>query len=492
MSRSIKFAFSLTFAGRLGVAITAAVTTALLTRILGPERYGEYGTVIAIFGLFQILMSAGITTGSKKFFSENRPIEEWKSYVWGYYTRLSTLLAALFASSLIASVHLGFVEWWFGPEYIPYFYLLAALSFAIQYSDYVNRVLMGLQLERYSEPLKIVRRILYGVIGVGLAVLGYGVSGVLIGQIIAGFLVSILGLMILQPRLDLSTAFKKIPSSVPTQELRSFQNSSIIFVFLLTSLYHVDVLMLQQSVSEAKIGYYKAALILTEFLWIAPRALQGVMLQSVSDLWRQEKIQEITSIAKRSTRYILLFTLLCSIGLAALSAEFIPFYFGDEYQPAIIPLLILLPGTLGFAATRPVLTITQAKGEFKPLIIATGVAAIINIGLNGALIPIYGLKGAAVATSIGYGSLLFTQYWAARTLGYQPYDRTDLLRIASSAGISAPLILSISHYINGFMSLIVVPPLGAGIFVLASVITGALRVQEIEEFKNIVNGILST
>jgi len=53
-----------------------------------------------------------------------------------------------------------------------------------------------------------------------------------------------------------------------------------------------------------------------------------------------------------------------AVGLAALADIAVPIYFGAEAEPAITPLLLLLPGALGFAIARPILAVSQGKERF--------------------------------------------------------------------------------------------------------------------------------
>lgn len=491
MKRSLLSAFGFVMIGKILMTTSSAIVTPILTRLLGVALYGQFATVMAIFVLLQILVTSGTTSGVKKYISEDRSIDGWKTGVWRYYLRLGTIYSSVFAIVLIIITEVGLVERFLGSEYIIYFYFLAGLTFVVQYKDLVNRALMGLQLEKYSEPLRITQSLMYSCLAIGLVYFGLEVIGILLAKIIAGFIAFGIGLYLLRNELPLERGFRFDTESLPTEELRSFSHNSIIYLFLLSSLYHVDVLMLQGYSSDTTVGYYKAALVLAELLWLVPKSVQELMIQSVSDLWRTDSVQAISEIATNTTRLVILFTALCSIGLFALADTFVPFYFGEEYAPAVTPLLILLPGVIGFAATRPVLTITQAKGTLRPLIAATAFAAILNLLLNSIFIPKYGMIGAAVATSIGYGTLPFAQAGCAKYLGYDPFCLADLIRIIITCVIAGPIIIGAEYLVEGMLALVIVPPLGAIVFVAAAVLTGAVTQSEVQMVKtNLLNTYL--
>jgi O-antigen/teichoic acid export membrane protein len=64
-------------------------------------------------------------------------------------------------------------------------------------------------------------------------------------------------------------------------------------------------------------------------------------------------------------------------------------------------------------------SIARRTGRLALLTVA---AAAINIGLNFALIPPWGIVGAAVATGVAYGLLAVGYYIAAQRVYHMPYS----------------------------------------------------------------------
>ncbi|HKJ57911.1 MAG TPA: oligosaccharide flippase family protein, partial [Halobacteriales archaeon] len=273
--------------------------------------------------------------------------------------------------------------------------------------------------------------------------------------------------------------FKRPPEGFPRRELLQFNTMSVLLVFLMMSLYHVDILMLQPLAGSEQVGYYKAALKLAEFLWFVPLAIQTVFVHSTSELWSRDRLDQITELATRTTRYTLLTTAVMALGIAALADAVVPIYFGPTATPAIEPLLLLLPGALGFAAARPLIATAQGKGDLKYPILATGSAALINAALNLSLIPTYGIRGAAVATSVGYGSMFVFHLWSARQIGVEPLADARTGRIALTTLLAAGPILYLPTVIpDPLLALVVVPPVGLTLFLSVAIATGALDAME--------------
>lgn len=464
---------------KIGALLLGVVITPLLIRFLGSGLYGDYAFLLSVLGVTMILANAGIFDGTRKYIAEDNDDPNWVEQVFGFYLRVAVLLALLAAATFVLFSWLGLAERFLGAGFEVYFYLLGLLIVARQANSVARGGLMGLGLEDRSEPLIVFRQLLFGLSALSLLYLGYDVAGVLIGHILSLLVSATIAYAFFFNRVDIRSVFTRVPDDFPKRELLSFNSLSIVLILLTASLYHVDILFLRLLVGDQATGYYRAALVVAEFLWFVPNALQMVLLHSSSELWSDDRTDRITELSSRTTRYNLSFVLLLAIGLWALADDFLPLYFGPEFEASVVPLLVLLPGVIGFALARPMFAIGQGKGDLRILIVATGVAALINIVLNGLLIPRYGALGAAAATSIGYGSMAIFHTLAARRIGFDPVRDLRLVRILVVAVLSAAIILGIAALIDSsLLSLMIVPPSG---FVIYSVLSFRLKVVTPEE-----------
>jgi O-antigen/teichoic acid export membrane protein len=70
------------------------------------------------------------------------------------------------------------------------------------------------------------------------------------------------------------------------------------------------------------------------------------------------------------------------------------------------------------------------------------IAAVANIALNFALIPPFGIVGAALASAAGYGTLAVLYYWAAQRVyptPFEPRKVVTILALAIAASFAAAL-----------------------------------------------------
>jgi O-antigen/teichoic acid export membrane protein len=479
MNRSLSSGVLSVVSAKIVILVVGIVTTPILFRLLEPAGFGDYSFLMSVFSIYMIFVSSGIADGVRKFLAEDRSMSDWEPHVVGYYFRLALLFALTGAFLMIVSSQTGLVARLFGEEYTPYFYGLALLVVSVQFQTYSRKTLMGFGLERYSEPLNVLDKVTFVGVSIPLIYFGFGVAGALAGHAVASIVVGAVGLTLIHQQVSLSSVFRTAPSNFPRKKMLTFNSMSIVLLFMLSSLYHIDVVMLQHFRESADVGNYRAALTLAEFLWFVPLALQTVYVHSTSELWSRNQTRKISSLASKTTRYTFLLTGIMAVGLAALADVAVPIYFGPDATPAIEPLLLLLPGALGFALARPVLAISQGQGTLRYPVAATAGAAVINVVLNFLLIPRFGMHGAAVATSIGYGGMFVFHCVSARYVGFDPLADARLSRVVATTALAALPIFALATVVtNQWLALVIVPPLGLGIYLIFAVLTGSLEPAE--------------
>jgi len=468
------------FNARLLVSTIGVLSLPVVVRVLGADGYGDYAFLMSAFSLLMILVSSPVTEGLQKFVAEERDLPGWREHVVGFYLRFGLVLAALGSLVLAALAWTGVVGRVFGDRFRLYVLLLAVLVVAAQLRSLTRRSLMGLGLERYSETLVVSAKVVWLAVGLGLAAFGLGVTGFLVAKVVAAGTVALVGFVVLAREVSLPRTLSGRPGSFPTAEVLSFNGLNVVLVLLLMAHYHVDVLMLRTMAGSEQTGYYKAALSLAQYMWLVPISLQTLLLHSTSSLWSRGERERVGDLAATVTRYVFLLTALLAVGVVALADRFVPLYFGREFLVIVGPLLVLLPGAMGFALARPLYGINQARGHLPPVILATGVAAVPNVVLNYLLIPSHGMVGAAVATSTGYGTMFVCHVACARSLGYDPLDGVRLPRSLAAAGLGGVLVLGIEATIaNDVLALVVVPVLGFLAFTTTAVVLGAVDGEEL-------------
>lgn len=480
--------FFFIFSGRVGAGLLTIVITPILVRLLGSSGYGDYAFALAVYSTLRTVSGGGIYEGARKYLAEDADSER-RSSIFRYYLNIAILFGStvsiLLALGAFFVVEIGVLD----ERLRNYLYVVALLVFLHPFYYLVRSSLMGFELEKYSEPLVVLDKFFFGVIGLSLAYVGFHVLGVLLGHVLALVVISLLGAVAIFRYTTIRVRDLRaiVPDPLSVRESNMFRYSvlTIVFVSLTKSLYTVDILLLQPFSGSTQVGYYRAALVIAEFLWFVPLAIQIILLHSSSKLWYENRIEEINAISSNITRYTLLLTGFMAVAIATVGDSLLALYFGAEFTASYLPLVVLLPGVISFAVARPIYAIGQGHGNMKLLVYSTGGAATLNLAFNLLLIPRYGIYGAAVSTSIGYGSMLGFHTLAAHKMGFHPLRNVQFARIALACLLPIPVLAYLDHLVGSdVLSVAFVLPLGFVVFALAALVSGAVSRDEVTELKN--------
>jgi len=157
-----------------------------------------------------------------------------------------------------------------------------------------------------------------------------------------------------------------------------------------------DILLLGFMATTQAVGVYSVGVALAEMIMFVPQAVYSSLL-SRAFAEEQEGGAELTV---RVTRLLFVFSSLTAIVLAALAKPLVAIVFGAQFADASAVYLLLIPGMLSWALYSQVQGFFASHGRLFP---GLGVAALLlNLALNVAFIPRWGIYGAAVATSVSY------------------------------------------------------------------------------------------
>ncbi len=178
--------------------------------------------------------------------------------------------------------------------------------------------------------------------------------------------------------------------------------------------YRLDQFLVAAFVSRAGVGHYTVAVGLGESVWWISSAVAMVLLPRLTQMGR-ERAEELTPLACRNT---VLVSVLGAAALMAVSPLAIRILFGGEFDPALLPLILLMPGIVAASATRVLGSYLFSQGRIIYNTFATFIALGLTIVLDLALIPWLEVEGAAIASSFAYiASLIATLYWYRRVSG---------------------------------------------------------------------------
>ena len=117
-------------------------------------------------------------------------------------------------------------------------------------------------------------------------------------------------------------------------------------------------------------------------------------------------------------------------------------------------------------------------------------AAVVNLALDAVLVPRYGMHGAAVAASVGYGSMAVLHVLAARRVGFDPLADLRPLRLVVAVALGGAATVWVARLVPGpWPALAVVPVAGFSLFAAAAFLSGALDTDEVSGLAGSMPGL---
>lgn len=161
----------------------------------------------------------------------------------------------------------------------------------------------------------------------------------------------------------------------------------------------LDLLLVPALLRLDQAGVYFVATRVSEVVGQASTASASMLFPHVAG----QADHRATAVTERTSRLTLLVTLAAAAGLAVVSPWVLTVFFGAEYGGGTVALLLLLVAMLPLALARVLAADLKGRGRAGMTSIGTGIGAAVNLVANLALIPAFGLPGAAIGSVLSYG-----------------------------------------------------------------------------------------
>lgn len=163
----------------------------------------------------------------------------------------------------------------------------------------------------------------------------------------------------------------------------------------------IDIILIGYFLMAADVGYYSTAIAIAALFTIIPSAIQRITFPATSEFWSKNNHQALNKMIDKGMKYSACILLFFGLGVGFFAKEIIGFVFGPEFVCAALPLCVLLIARVIRGGTVvPIGNILPAIGRPDINLKLVVVCAGMNVALNILLIPIFGILGAAIATTI--------------------------------------------------------------------------------------------
>ena len=160
--------------------------------------------------------------------------------------------------------------------------------------------------------------------------------------------------------------------------------------------------------STAQIGLFSAAVGLTTILAVVPEVLTAVLLSRV--VKGQRDSIELMAKTVRVAFWVLL---LASLFLGVFCRPIVRILLSPDFLGVVVPIWFLLPGTILRCCSKILSLYFNGVGRPEISSIALGVAVVVSVIMMFILLPVYGLVGVAIASTVGqvFSALVFIVFY---------------------------------------------------------------------------------
>jgi len=393
-----------------------------LGRILGPQQYGTFGVVIALVTIFNLLLTSGFPLAASRYTAMH------PRNLGGIKKAAEKILLPAAASVFLLYFSLAdTIALMLGDRSLAPYIRISAFIIPI-YAIFTLHTGLLNGLREYGKQAK--SQLTYNTAKVAgvftFVLLGYSVSGALAGFALA----PLAGLIIARHYLGRLPP----PDPFPPRRLLSFALPLIAFTVTLQALLSLDLLLVKRLISGEEVGYYTAAANLAKIPYIMLSALGAAVFPAIAGSGSSSRIT--LRYIRESFRYLLLLLLPATILLSAASRHVVSLFYSPRYLAAADPLSILVAGWGLFSLFSLLTTGINATGGVRATLLLTLPLLPLALFANLVLIPEYGMRGAAISTTItgAAGLLMVTAYLVFRYRAL-PFRLLSTLKITAAAAI---------------------------------------------------------
>lgn len=393
---------ALAVASGLGISIVMA-------RTLGPEGKGIYSLAILLPGVLVTFTNLGVNPATVFYVARKKYLAK---EIFGNNIILTILISAF-------TILLGLIIIYSsGTRLFPgvnrsYLFLALCIVPLLLFFDFISHILVGLQKLNLYNFIYLLQSLLFFIlVGVLLLVFHFGIKATILAQIMAFLLAGIVLYFYVNKETE-GVYFrpnKGYLKEVSYFGLKAHLGGVIYFLHLRSNLFFINIFL-----NPVAVGFYSIAVGIAEGMWLISRSVGTVLLPKVAAETDPESLKRFTPIVCRN---VLLLAVSLAILLFILSQWLVVWLYSEAFLESIQPLRILLVGAAAYCGHGVLVHDLMARG--KPLLVSyiAGISLIFNIILNVLWIPMWGIAGAAWATTISY-SVMFacTVYMYGRISG---------------------------------------------------------------------------
>lgn len=416
--------------------IIPLITTPYISRVLGAEGIGIYSFTYSIATYFILFGSLGIAMYGQREIAYVQDKKEERSRIFWEIVILRLVLMTISATVF-------YFAYCTGEEYQLYYKILLIELFS-------NAIDISWFFQGLEEFKKTVTRNFIIKAAFTICIFIFVKSP---ADLTKYFFVAIGGNLL--GNLSLWIYVPKYVQKVKIKSLKVFRHLKHTFFLFIpqiaTQVYTIlDKTMIGYIVADkSEVGYYEQAQKVINMLLTLVTSLGTVMVPRMANTFASGDKEQMKRYLQNSFKFTYTIAFPVMLGVIAVSANFVPIFFGEGYE-SVVPLINILAITILFIGMSNVtgtqlLLPTKRQKEFT---ISVTIGAIVNFVLNWIFIYHYRAIGGAITTVISEILVAGIQLWFLR----KEWDLKEILKLARNNVIAGVLMFIVAYGIGMVIS----------------------------------------
>lgn len=341
---------------------------------------------------------------------------------------------------------------------------------------------IGRSVLQIAKQSTIFTGVILGVVFVG------GATGGMLGWVVALFLTVGFAVWLYSRRVDRQVVERRVRVSVGTHgpALVRFSLPLVGAATIWVILHQVDNIFLGYFLESRQVGIYDAGYSLSRLIIMLLLPAEFLFLPITSVLHQEDDLATFRSIYYLTTKSVLLLTVPVYVTLVIFGPELLMFAFRPVYEAGGVVLAILATGFMMNVILGPSRQALTAVGDTDMVLYGAVGGLGINLVLNVALIPQYGMEGAATATAISFTTINVI-YVAKlfRDLSVWPVNARIVAITAISLGLlSSIAVLAFDDPSSGIISVFLFGSVAIGLHLTLVILAGGIGDQDVAVLKH--------
>lgn len=427
------------FAGTIFTMGAGYLVKIYVARVLGAEQLGLYALGMTLVSMTQLVSNLGLQGTAARYvavYNATTRLDDLR----GFLTRSVGIVLSLTSVFSIGLVVMG--SWlarhlYHAPGLGQYMSLFGVLTVLGAANTLYCQILAGFKdITKRTVITNFIGTPLVITLTVLLLALGTGMRGYLWAQIVNSVVVVALLVGVAWKLTPPAARFSWRPLPPLDPEIKAFAAAAFGMSAVEFLVSQADKVLLGFYLNPALVGMYVVASTISALIPMILQSVNQIFAPVIADLHSRGRIDVLQRLFQTLTKWVLGFTLPLVFVVITFAAPMMRI-FGPAFEPGWPVLVIGSVGQIVNCSVGSVGLLLFMSGNQRRLMKVQFVMVGISLLMNIALIPVFGVVGAALAAaSVNVGGNVWNLFEVRKALGIVPYNR-------SYAGLAIPALFSI-------------------------------------------------